>query len=83
MASRRLPPTPPEEHCFTFNVPEDTVSIDEIIDSIEETSAMKGVNMSPTERLPQEFYQEDKAILSVVPQVGRPRAAAKTCERGH
>ncbi|KAH7947447.1 hypothetical protein HPB52_012011 [Rhipicephalus sanguineus] len=31
------------EHCFTFNVPEDTVSIDEIIDSIEETVGDEGV----------------------------------------
>ncbi|KAL1423889.1 hypothetical protein MTO96_020686 [Rhipicephalus appendiculatus] len=43
MASRPLPPTPPKEHCFTFNVPEDTVSIDEIIDSIEETVGDEGV----------------------------------------
>ncbi|KAH7961405.1 hypothetical protein HPB52_008890 [Rhipicephalus sanguineus] len=43
MASRPLPPTPPKEHCFTFNVPEDTVSIYEIIDSIEETVGDEGV----------------------------------------
>ncbi|KAL1450349.1 hypothetical protein MTO96_043917 [Rhipicephalus appendiculatus] len=43
MASRPLPPTPPKEHCFTFNVPEDTVSIDEVIDSIEETVGDEGV----------------------------------------
>ncbi|KAH7935029.1 hypothetical protein HPB52_002839 [Rhipicephalus sanguineus] len=44
MASRPLPPTAwTKEHCFTFNVPEDTVSIDEIIDSIEETVGDEGV----------------------------------------
>ncbi|KAL1475694.1 hypothetical protein MTO96_037100 [Rhipicephalus appendiculatus] len=43
MALRPLPPTPPKEHRFTFNVPEDTASIDEIIDSIEETVGDEGV----------------------------------------
>ncbi|KAL1443942.1 hypothetical protein MTO96_045736, partial [Rhipicephalus appendiculatus] len=42
MASRPLPPTPPKKHCFTFNVPEGTVSIDEIIDNIEETVGDEG-----------------------------------------
>ncbi|KAH7943050.1 hypothetical protein HPB52_004131 [Rhipicephalus sanguineus] len=32
-----------EGHCFTFNAPEDTVSIDEIIDSIQETVGEEGV----------------------------------------